>query len=133
MKIRNITIITIFQFVSLLTFLTACSLSEQYSDSIGGNWETFIAQPTGYGTDDKRIELAINRDGACLQTTSSTVSGMVYEELKCTYEIREDGRTWITFESGRVLQVGLKNDQLVLYNMFPNSGTEPNLRFDYIK
>ena len=133
MKIKNSKIILILHVFVLLTIMTACKPSVQNSDSLVGKWEVFITQGSGYGSDDKRIMVQMKRNGRCLQITSSTVSGMVHEKLKCTYEIRKDGRTWITFENGRVLQVGLKNNQLVLYNMFPNSGTAPHLRFDNIK
>ncbi|MBE0684471.1 MAG: hypothetical protein IH585_00570 [Anaerolineaceae bacterium] len=133
MKNHILIFVLILLVISLSTIMTACNPSGRNSDIIVGNWEAFIAQPTGYGTDDKRIGLEMDSNGACLQSTSSTVSGMVYEELNCTYEIKDDGRTWITFENGRTLQVGLKNNQLVIYNMFPSFGTEPNIIFDQMK
>lgn len=125
--------ITILLVIVLSIILASCNPSGRNVDSIVGNWEAFIAQPTGYGTDDKRIVLEMDSNGQCLQSTSSTVSGMVYQVLNCTYEIKVDGRTWITYEDGRILQVVLKDNQLVIYNMFPSFGNEPNLIFDQMK
>lgn len=130
MRKQNSTLNIMMVVFVLSVFLTACNPDVQETDSLVGNWEVFFAQPTGYGTDDKRIGLEIESSGDCLQITSSTVSGMVYEELNCTYEVKDDGRTWITYENGRILQVALKNNQLIIYNMFPSFGTEPNLIFD---
>ncbi len=108
MRKQNLKSYTVMLVIVLSVIQTACNPVVQENDSVVGNWEVFIAQPTGYGTDDKRIGLEIDSNGDCLQITSSTVSGMVYEELNCTYEVKNDGRTWITYENGRILQIGLK-------------------------
>lgn len=98
-----------------------------------GKWEANIVRADGYGTIDTRFELKMRRNNHCLERTSSSISGKLFQELKCTYTIRDDGRIWIEYENGQVLQVGFEGQQLVLYDKFPTLGHEPNLKFNRIK
>lgn len=71
---------------------TACNPDVQETDSLVGMWESYQERSDRHGTEKTRIVLEMNSDGECLQSTSSGVSGKVYEELNCTYEIEDDGR-----------------------------------------
>jgi hypothetical protein len=41
---------------------------------------------------------------------------MMYEELKCTYETKPNGTVWITYEDGRLRQVGFAGQKMVVYS-----------------
>ena len=125
--------ISIILFVYLLVSLAGCKSSESDIGKMVGKWEANFIRADGYGTIDTRIELKMKRNNRCLERTKSNISGMLFQERKCTYSIRDDGRIWIEYDDGRVMQVAFIDDQLVLFGLFPSFGAEPNLTFSPMK
>ena len=124
---------TFFLVVFLSAIMTSCNSADREVGNLVGKWESKQIRSDGYSIVETRIELVMRGNGKCLQRTSSGVSGKVYQKLKCTFEVKEDTRTWITYDDGRVLHVGLEGRQLVIYDMFRTSGYEQNAKFDLIK
>ena len=121
--------------VILFVLLAACSTTDDVTGKAVGKWETFYIQTDGYGTKlDMRVTMQMKRSGQCVQRIYSVLSGKLYEELDCSYGIKDDNITWISYANGQMLQMGFEGDQLVIFNARGvMNDTGPHVRYERMK